>query len=341
MSGLLTYDGRLAQWRDRDGFVVAAPEGPGSGSPPTARDLLVAGTYEPDETTAGLLPGVPLTPFFGDIVARNGQVLQNLDIHGRVSGAATDVSAKNCRIRGGLNPSSAQDSSRGLAHSTNAAVRRWMFEDCHIEPDTPHNSYNGFLGHDVTFRRCRFRHASDGGGIFNTNNPDAPVNVTVEGCLMDEFYFIRPSDTGTRKEGTHNDGIQISGGSNIRIVGNKIRMFYDPTIGSASSTDPVTGNQYYPWMTGTSCIIITPNVGVVADVLIDRNWFDGGATSVNVSEKGRGAIRGLVITNNRFGRVQRSGKQALIPATTYDVATISGNVWADGGSGSPIIQRVA
>jgi len=78
--------------------------------------------------------------------------------------------------------------------------------------------------------------------------------------------------------------------------------------------------------------MVTPNTGVVSDAQIVGNWLDNGGCTVNISEKGRGPIHGLVVKDNRFGRATSVLDCAVImPATTAAVAVTTGNVWDDTG----------
>lgn len=312
----------------------------------------VLGVDKPGLTNTGIPSGATLSRRDGIInVTTPGTVLEDLDIYGKVIVSTTDVVIRRCRVRGPASYVSAQDSSQALITCTGAGVRRLLVEDCLLKPDRPHNSMNGMLGHNFTVRRTNFENCSDGIGVFNTSNPSGAVNVYIEGNWLHSFYFIRPSDKGTRPEGTHNDCLQISGGSAIRVIGNTLDAFYNPNLGSApldgspTGAYQVTGNQYFPKMTATAAVIITPNVGPVANVVVDKNWIDGGGTSVNVSEKGRGAIVGLAITNNKFGRGQRNpAVQGYIDRATYDVMTRASNSWdittVTATDGLPVLKRV-
>lgn len=78
--------------------------------------------------------------------------------------------------------------------------------------------------------------------------------------------------------------------------------------------------------------MVTPNTGVVSDAQVVGNWLNHGGCTVNVSEKGRGPIEGLVINDNRFGRdTGVVDCPILLPATTASVATVTGSVYEDTG----------
>jgi hypothetical protein len=49
---------------------------------------------------------------------------------------------------------------------------------------------------------------------------------------------------------------------------------------------------------------VTPNVSVVHDLFIDRNWLDGGAQSVTMIPGPRGTGGGIVLSNTHFGYSQ-------------------------------------
>jgi hypothetical protein len=176
-------------------------------------------------------------------------------------------------------------------------------------------------------------------GVYNTNTgfTNSPVRVRVLGCLGDENVFWRPSDLGgTREEGTHNDCSQIQSGSDIQYVGNVFKGAYCTTKGEFALADPAHQGQ------STACLMITPAVGLVADVLYDRNWLYGGSIQINVAEGGRGGIPDLRITGNKFDHTNASATQyrvALINGATYDTAVITGNTFED-GVGTPVFTRV-
>ena len=63
---------------------------------------------------------------------------------------------------------------------------------------------------------------------------------------------------------------------------------------------------------------------------ITGNLLDGGGCTVNISEKGRGPIRGVVIAHNEFGRDTRHYDCGIIaPETTRLVTWV--NAYVDGG----------
>lgn len=300
-----------------------------SDSPPSTRQLLVPGTYKPDDTNTGVLPGITRASYNSSMtVTAPGAVVENLDIYGILTIAAANVTVRNVWPHGVTNPSGS-DSATGLIKCTNAAVSSLVIEDCTLKPDVPHLSVNGILGHDFTARRLWIENCSDGMGTFNTNSgfQSAPANVTVEGCwVFDLVYWPAGTPGATQSDGTHNDCIQISGGSNYRIIGNRFDCYYDPTEGNPQA------NPFYPKMTGTAALIITPNVGAVADVTVEKNWMGGGAPPLNVTQKSRGVIQNFRFADNKFDHGSRLTQQGFISTDTFFAAStvITGNKFEDG-----------
>ena len=150
--------------------------------------------------------------------------------------------------------------------------------------------------------------------------------MDIEGNYVHDLFYAGP-DPNHSDNHTHNDGVQIQGGGNIKIIGNTL----DALAGTASTlTSP-----YFPAVTGQA-IALTPNVSAIHDLLIDRNWMDGGAQSIG-GTVAQGLGSGIVISNNRFGHLQwpvnRFGSRTrwaiVLPVAPI---TFSGNVYDDSGA---------
>ncbi|MCW2972022.1 MAG: hypothetical protein JWN72_295, partial [Thermoleophilia bacterium] len=83
---------------------------------------------------------------------------------------------------------------------------------------------------------------------------------------------------------------------------------------------------------GGAAIMLTPNTAVISDLQATGNWLGGGGCAVNISEKDRGPIKGLVFSNNKFDRTSTSVTDCAIvaPSTTKAIWTATGNTWFDG-----------
>ena len=75
--------------------------------------------------------------------------------------------------------------------------------------------------------------------------------------------------------------------------------------------------------------MITQDSGKVSNVTFADNWADGGACTINIAEKGKGAIKGMAVIENTFGRNTRHRDCAVLsPATTK--VTMDSNFYTDG-----------
>jgi hypothetical protein len=119
--------------------------------------------------------------------------------------------------------------------------------------------------------------------------------------LHDNSHFA--SDPAQNWGPSHDDGIQVQGGRNIRLEHNSISGAWN------------------------AAIQVTQNYAVTSDLQISDNWLGGGGCTVNIHQKARGPIQGLVLKDNRFSRDSRLDCAVITPITTPLSAW--NNVWAD------------
>lgn len=287
----------------------------------SARDNLVYGDYRPDASTTGILSDPSeLTVYAGNLTTTSAnQVIENMWVQGKVIIKHANVTVRNCLIDGATaGPSSPSYAS--ITAYENVATSG-TFIDCTITGSiaTVYSS-NGVQGRDFNLYRCDISGTVDGVGA-------QYENVGIYGCWIHDlpWYSFDPSHS----DGSHNDCIQVHGGSNFTIRGNSLEAGYK----------------------GTSCIIVTQDVGATSNVTIDKNWImsvyptqaQAVATGINVSQTGAStaAMTGVVITDNIFSALNtwRVNHAGLIDRGTYDIATISGNVY-EGTATSAKITRV-
>lgn len=302
----------------------------------------------PTQTTAGYstpgpAAGVTLTPHSGDMtVTVPGTVLDGLDIAGRVSVTTTDVTIRNCRVRG----NSTLATNAGLINATNINVQRLIIQDCLLNPDVPSLWWNGVTGHDFTVQRCNIYGTVDGVGVFNTANSGGPVNVKILGNWIHDLAYFSPdpNHTGdTPVSHTHNDCIQIQAGTNIEIGWNVLAGFCSPTYGPDISRDQAHPNSgggfstHYPYLQASSAVQVNLRSGFIPGGLnIHDNLIDGGAFSINTDAATYpdfGSIR-----NNRFGDNQRPDSPAYIsvPAAVFNTGLVTGNTHQASGLPVPV-----
>ena len=158
------------------------------------------------------------------------------------------------------------------------------------------------------------------------------MNVVLEGNYCHDLsYFAKdPNHNGGP---THNDCVQIQGGSNTRIVGNTLHAFMSTTA----------GDQSYASRSRGSGLMVTPNVAPVTGTTVSKNWFDGGEASVAISKGSLSSMSFGVLAENRFGRNQfdfGNGSKYVIRVKTGVTfsQSLTSNVWED-GSGKLAVGR--
>ena len=278
--------------------------------PYSLRENLVYGTYRPDATTTGILSDRSgLTVINGNYTTvQASELIENKWIKGKVTIKHPGVRIKNCLITGDTAGPSSPSYSAITAYDRQTSP--CVVTDCTIEASvTTVYSGNGVHGKDMELYRCNISGWVDGIGQFDRN-------CVAKGNWIHDLprYAWSPN----HGDGSHNDGIQVHGGSTFTIVGNSIE----------------TGQL------GTSAVIVTQDVAATSAVLIDRNWFisvwptqaDATGTGLNITNTGSGgggaAMSDITITDNEFSAfgLWKSNHAGLIDATTFDIATITGNV---------------
>lgn len=286
-----------------------------------------AATAKPGPTNTGVPAGTQLRPHYGDIVVTQpGTVIDGLDVFGFITVRTTDVTIRNSRVRG----SGPGSFNTGLINANHRDVRRLVIEDVTLVPDHPSVWINGVIGHDFTARRVNTYHVVDGFNIYNIHGTAA--NVRVESSWVHDLAYFSP-DPNHSDNRTHNDAVQIQGGSNVQIVGNMLSAWLATSVGTQNYRYPEAGFG----------VIVTPNVNAVTASRIDANWFDGSYIPVKVITKPAiGPMNFGQINGNRFARTMRNVPMngvnqwftvLMMPEITAETV---GNVYDDG---SPVVVR--
>lgn len=290
----------------------------------TGRSALVPGTYKPSATTAGVIPGITLTPYNTGgadlVITKDGTVLQNLVIYGDIKVRAKNVVIRNSILRGGTH---APSNATGIVDATSAAVSNLVVEDSYIRPDRPHYFRDGIVGHDYSAKRNHIAYTNDGLGIFNRPGGSVAANVLASGNYIHSLTYWDWSPY--HSDGTHNDGIQVQGGENINIVGNNV--IASSVAGAGSSKGPRVPH-------GGIGIMLQQNVAKLANVVVEKNWVDNGQTSINIAN-GKYSNITVTVRENRLGRNQLNygnGSKYPIRIIKRSASTVNGlstNRWAD------------
>lgn len=253
-----------------------------------------ANSARPGSTNTGVPDGTKLTPYWGDLtITTPGATYDSLDVHGFVRIQAPDVTIRRSLIRGG-------NATGNIGLVTNYGQPNFTIEDSTLTPDHPSVWIDGIKGNNFIARRVEAYGTVDTAKIHGDN-------VRIENSWFHDtkYYSSDPNQGGGP---THNDGVQILGGNNIAVIGNNISV-------------PIDQN---------SAIQVTQNYDWVSNTIISRNWLDGAGCTVNVNDLPRTSLRGLALSNNRFGRNHRYIDCAVIAYPGVSMS-ISDNVWDDNG----------
>lgn len=292
--------------------TVTAPTAP----PPAT---FTYGVTKPDTTNTGVGVGGNITPtvaYTGTLTPSTSITIRDKVITGIIkpSGGAT-VTLINCIIK---LTATYTDSEWGLYVGSNGHV---IAQLCEIY-STNYNVWICGAGlQNMTLDRCDIHDVVDGIDFQGASN-------TVKGCYIHDLLLLTP-DSNHPDNRTHCDGIQITGGDSIVILGNNVQSFASP---HSSPSLLATQTQ------ALSCIMLTPNAGPITNLQVTKNWFDGGYISINGGALSRTAGNSGAITDNRFGRNQGApGHTIDLNSTAVGNFTVTGNVYED--NGTPVTVR--
>lgn len=237
---------------------------------PTPRPAVPDGAFPSAETT-GVPPGVDLRGSGELEIRRDGTVIDGLDIDGCVDVLADDVTIRRSRITC-ARPTTAirlHDGHRGLT-----------IEDVEIDGRGVVSTAVGFSHY--TLLRVDIHDVIDG--------PRMGDGTTMEDSYVHDLV---------RAEGSHNDALQITGGTGIVVRGNTLEAYSERT-----------GDTF------NAAIMIGSTSAEVRDLLIEDNYLDGGNYTVNFRDDLVGA--NIVGRNNTFGPHHRYG-----PLARGDLAAVT------------------
>lgn len=213
--------------------TTPGPDGSGDGPAPpegfpSAATTGIAGAgVDPDD----------LRPSDSIVVTEDGAVIEGVDVSGTIRVTADDVTIRRSRIR------------HEAGYGIRADGERLLVEDTTIIGLTPAATASIGLS-DYTCRRCDLSGATDGALAY--------ADTVIERSFI---HDLRPD------EGSHNDGVQGSGGSDVTIRGNTI-------LG--------------PFRTSTSAVLAQSNIAPLDGWRIEGNLLAGGSFAVFLRDKGTG-----------------------------------------------------
>ncbi|GAA4358368.1 hypothetical protein [Angustibacter luteus] len=261
------------------------------------RDYGPPGSYRPSYQTTGPDPSIPLTTLTQNVtLSTPGQILQNVDVHGKISVTAANVTIRNCIARGRVSTGS-----EWCIQATNAAVKNLRIEYTRILPEFPGDFTNGVGGHDFTLFRSDIQDCVDPVDPFNAvGQAGQPLNIVIDQNWMHDLLYWTPDAHADGQ--THNDIVQIQGGTGLIMRGNSVEAYY----GSRGTHQPALDAS--PTPSGApnlslSCVLLNSggSFGATGGHVFEDNWFMGGFQPLNFGGGGAGANLGRA-WRNRFSR---------------------------------------
>jgi hypothetical protein len=186
-----------------------------------------------------------------------GQVVENINVSGTITVAANNVTLRNFRAQNVLQ----QSGNGGL-----------LMEDGEIYGGAGYTG-DGMDWANYTMRRMNVHNTFDG--------VKAHGNVLIESSWIHDLNEFKGAQYGAGGY-SHNDGVQVSAGSNITIRGSRLER---------------TGFN--------SAIFVDSDQGPISNVLIENNYLDGGGfTLYSIQSRSApqfGVPTNVVVQNNVFG----------------------------------------
>jgi hypothetical protein len=252
------------------------------------------GKVKPGPGNTGVPAGVTLKTVYGDLdITTAGTTIDGEDIHGFVEIEAPNVTIKNSIIRGGV-----ATSDIGLVQDTDNSATNFLIEDTELVPAYPSVYIDAIKGWNYTALRINAHGTTDTAKVYGNN-------VLIEDSWLHDTVQ-RAHDPDQNNGPSHNDGVQVLSGSNIRILGNNI------------------------YGSDNTALMVTQDHGPTSNLWFNDNWADNGTCTVNLDPKPLASMSGITVNDNRFGH-HSSGDDCVIWADAHVGLTAVGNVYDDTG----------
>ena len=294
----------------------------------TFRDLLVLGTYDP---AAGDFTGVKAGVDLVDVNTPVTFTTPNQRIAGLrfnstvyIAATATGLVFEDCAFPGITYTPTADVS---IISGQSGDLRGATLIDCDlvIPPDRRSPWTYNITGGNFTLRRCKVAGGVDGVGL---TMPDTVPPVTIEQSWIHDGHWEswsagaadKPTNWDDNK--THDDAIQIHRGKGHRIRGNHIGGRRQPLAVVDRTLSDDFNNA------GIMCQqeVSSSSTDWLDDVLIELNYVEGGAASINLGYKFGNDLAGVTVRDNIFPVQDWSPPTYYILRNPGTNPVLSGNV---------------
>jgi hypothetical protein len=247
----------------------------------------------PGPSNTGVPAGTALTRHDGDlVVTRDGTVVDSLDVYGFINVRASNVTIRRTRVHG-RDPGTT-GSSLIAAYGDH---RNLVIEDSTLHGDVRSLYLDGLKGRNFTARRL------DISGVVDTIQTFGDNVTIVDSWLHDNNHFTE--DPTHADNQSHDDNIQVQGGTNVLIQNN--------TMDGAHN----------------AAIMVTQDYSLTSNLRVIGNSIAGGSCSMNVAESNKGGISSILVRDNVFGSSRLSRCAVIAPTTS--TPTMQNNTYTDGG----------
>ncbi|MFS0884163.1 hypothetical protein [Aeromicrobium sp. 179-A 4D2 NHS] len=226
--------------------------------------VIGSGTTRTTPTTPPGKPGVPagvtLRKIYGDqTITKNGTVLDGVEIFGRVSIKAANVTIKNSRIRG------QKPAGNGIVSAKGSNT---LIKDVEIFSDLRNPDSNGIMGYGFTLNRVQIRDVVDSVHVTGDN-----VRIK-DSWLHSNTHYEQDPNWGGKP--SHDDNIQIVKGNNIVIEGTHLEDSHSAAVMMVQDQGPISnvtlrGNT----IGGGACSVnmAVKGYGPLKNILVTTNTF--------------------------------------------------------------------
>ncbi len=239
------------------------------------------------------IPDVARQVVHGDIYATQpGQVIDGVDVRGRIFVRADNVTIRNSIVRGADGGTSG-----GIIDAMQGRPGLKVI-GTQIIATRANPSVNGIMGSNFELHNVEIANVIDAVHI-------AGSNVLIADSRLHRHAHFGPGVDPHHRDGSHDDSVQIVGGTNITITRSILEGSYN------------------------AAVMMAPDRSPIANVSITNNRINGGGCSINISEKGKGSIPGITIAGNTFGTDTRHSRCAIVSPITTRINAHS-NSFVDG-----------
>jgi hypothetical protein len=299
-----------------------------------AAPAFILGTTTPNAGNTGIPPGTTLSKIDGDLtVTTDGATVDAKDIAGHLYIKADNVHVTRTRVRGWAD---------GALHtygliSAEAGRTGITIDRSELAPTTPTWWLVGIRGSGFTATRNNIHDTVDGVVLFGASPATVSGNYIHDLAFFDDSgdHAFDPYHPGW----THNDGVQVEGGTGHRITGNTLRGYASTTSGMPRTLK--AGG--FPHLERPVPVTVSPYRAPATALTVEQNWLEGGEAAFQMHELNAGSNQALgsVARNRLDGGQHRWASGGWYGIRYKKGITITGlttNRWDGAGNVDPALR---